>query len=1536
MKQLYNRFKIQRKAVIVGILLVLSVAKGYSQTTLMSETFEGGTHQLLTTSAGYNGWRVYLAVDGQSYWYITSSFYSYCIITGSNSLSVTSDDYYCTYGNSGGVAYSSNKVAYKSFSATGYASLTVSFNYKAGGETSYDYGKVCYSTNGTTWTDLAGTYNNKASTTAVTNLALPSSLDGLSTVYIGFRWVNNGNYVDPTVLGFVVDDIVVKGSTACSGTPSAPVAGAATNVGVSTFTANWTASANANAYLLDVSTVNTFASFVTGYNAKAVGNVTTYNVTGLSANTTYYYRVRAKCTGTSTSSSTISLTTTLSYCSTTAVTAQGYGITNVTFNTINNTTGVSGGYVDYTSLSTTVNPSTAYNLTVKVNTNGAWTFYQKAWIDWNQDGTFSTTTEEYAMGTVYNLANGTSSSCPLSITVPAGATLGTTRMRVISRYNSYAGPCQAATYSGEVEDYTIEVANPPGTAYGIYAPGAVSGISDCEIYAEGGSGTSGCLVCSPTSTSYTNVPISDYPVITATNISCTSTNITIATSATSPDWTGSTTPLTSTGASKTITYSTTGRKNISLASSAACPGASTTTVSPNTAITDDGCSSATGVTSTIAVSGYGTCKINTANMSVKINITHGDIGDLWIYLKAPNNKVICVSTGNGGTANNYTNVTFSDAGATNIASASTPYSGTYKPEGSTGSSSCGAPTSGVTTFLALGGSAYNPTGNWTLTVFDDNATSSGTFVDWTLTLPAATGGGTVNSTYTGFANMMMAPPSVGSVQGTANGCPGGTYSYSSTAAGTPGFTYLWSVSPSAGTTIYSPTSSSTNIKFPTTVTTYTISCTQSTECCGPLTAITYTTAIAASPASPTVTVGNSTPCVGGSTTLTPTAPANCTFAFYDALTGGTLLSSTVPYITPTMTVKDTIFVEAISTNGCPSTPRASIIITPATTAPPTISGVTRCGTGDVTLEVTSPGSGYIYEWHSGSCAGTLLQSNTGISYTATGLSATTTFYVSATPRGCNASLCTAVVATVNAQGSSYTWAGTASGANNWFTASNWGGSGCIPTCASDVTIPASSGYTYPPDIGYNTTGRAAVKSITLTSTCTLSFSDAKAELSICGNFTHNGTLTTNGKGSIIFSGTAAQTYAKSTGTGDFNDVVINNTAGTPTLTLSNDLTLGTGGNLIFQSGKVITGANNVIIKNTQSGAISGHSVSNYVEGNLRRYINTGTPTSYDFPVGNAAKGYELANVNFTTAPSTITYLTANFNTYGSVPSSLGTTECFATYNQSALNHGYWTISANNSQNNVGTYNMTLYNRGYTNAQNGGSIMSRHNGSSTWGLLNGDGTASTCINSPITAIERRNMKGFSDFGVAQSTSVLPIELLSFDAIYNGSTTDVNWETASETNNNYFTIERSTDASEFKAIAKVPSKAKGGNSTSNLTYTLNDPDVKKGVYYYRLKQTDYDGKTTVSSVATVSIDDHQPLVVTPNPTDNNAEISFESYSNAVAMLKVYDTRGRLVLAKELICNKGHNTHTIDLHNEISGVFYIVLSVGDKIYNTKLLKQ
>ncbi|GGG38265.1 GEVED domain-containing protein [Bizionia arctica] len=156
-------------------------------------------------------------------------------------------------------------------------------------------------------------------------------------------------------------------------------------------------------------------------------------------------------------------TTGVDYCDSAGDVADTTGITSVVFNTINQTSTGESAYTDYTSVSTTVLLNNIYTLSVNVNTVG-YQNYTKAWIDWNRDGDFSDSGEEYDLGDAYSGTNILTSNSPLSITVPTNATIGNTRMRVATQYffdDSDIALTPCATYDyGEVEDYTINVVQP--------------------------------------------------------------------------------------------------------------------------------------------------------------------------------------------------------------------------------------------------------------------------------------------------------------------------------------------------------------------------------------------------------------------------------------------------------------------------------------------------------------------------------------------------------------------------------------------------------------------------------------------------------------------------------------------------------------------------------------------------------------------------------------------------------------------------------------------------------------------------------------------------------------------------------------------------------------------------------------------------------------------------------------------------------------------------------------------------------------------
>lgn len=115
-------------------------------------------------------------------------------------------------------------------------------------------------------------------------------------------------------------------------------------------------------------------------------------------------------------------------------------------------------------------------------------------------------------------------------------------------------------------------------------------------------------------------------------------------------------------------------------------------------------------------------------------------------------------------------------------------------------------------------------------------------------------------------------------------------------------------------------------------------------------------------------------------------------------------------------------------------------------------------------------------------------------------------------------------------------------------------------------------------------------------------------------------------------------------------------------------------------------------------------------------------------------------------------------------------------------------------------------------------------------------------------------GHVDYLEVYSPTALPIELLDFTATVDRGIVDINWSTASQVNNNYFTIERSQDGYMWENLEEIKG---AGNSTSTLTYNTKDPKPYLGTSYYRLSQTDYDGTTETFQPVAVSID--RPYIV-----------------------------------------------------------------------------
>ncbi|XRE43268.1 hypothetical protein ACIVBQ_001472 [Tenacibaculum discolor] len=298
-----------------------------------------------------------------------------------------------------------------------------------------------------------------------TSFTVPSSaLDGATRMRIVMKYNATPTACEASFSYGEVEDYTVNIGAAVADTqePTAPSSLASSSVAQTTLTLSWTAS--------------TDNVGVTGYDvyqgATKLTTVTTtsYNVTGLTANTAYTFSVKAKdaAGNISSASNTVNVTTldnVVSYCSSKGNRVTYEWIDYVSFGGMTNTTAANGGYGDFTNKVATVTQGTTNQIIVSAGFSGSsYTEYFTVWIDYNRNGTFESS-EQTSLGSSSTAANRSA-----NISIPSSALLGQTRMRVSMKYNGASTACETFA-DGEVEDYTVNIVNSSSSV-------AVSGTSD--------------------------------------------------------------------------------------------------------------------------------------------------------------------------------------------------------------------------------------------------------------------------------------------------------------------------------------------------------------------------------------------------------------------------------------------------------------------------------------------------------------------------------------------------------------------------------------------------------------------------------------------------------------------------------------------------------------------------------------------------------------------------------------------------------------------------------------------------------------------------------------------------------------------------------------------------------------------------------------------------------------------------------------------------------------------------------------------------
>ncbi len=499
------------------------------------------------------------------------------------------------------------------------------------------------------------------------------------------------------------------------------------------------------------------------------------------------------------------------------------------------------------------------------------------------------------------------------------------------------------------------------------------------------------------------------------------------------------------------------------------------------------------------------------------------------------------------------------------------------------------------------------------------------------------------------------------------------------------------------------------------------------------------------------------------------------------------------------------------------------------------------------------------------------------------------------------------------------WLGVVS--TDWHNAANW----CpgVPTSTTDVVIPA--GVPNFPVI----TATATCRDLTVNGSASVTLNSGSLELN--GNLSVSGTYT-HTSGVLKLVGTSPQALSGITA----YDVKMGNSAG---VTINGDLTITHS--LDLADGVIATGANKVIVTSSAVNAVSGFSKLSYIDGTLKRAV--ATSGNYDLPVGTATN-YELASINFSSNPD-ITDITSSFNVNNGgcsqVPGVSGGPYVNGTALTDLLNGGFWTIAPTPATYTGLSYDVTLNERGYSNATSSNpmsyAVIKRDDCSAAWQSLGTHSNATQIISSGTITAVRSALTSFSDFGIGfGSGGPLPVELiyLSADAV-NNSFIRVSWATALEINNSGFSVERSTDGVNFNAIGWVNGN---NNSTVQQNYSFDDSNVQPGVvYYYRLKQLDNDGQFEYTYIVSAVLNSAVPFEVKefmPNPTNANTSLFILSDTEKQITVEFFNILGEKVQTHQQKVVKGANKVGFDLQELASGTYTAIVTSGNDVFSRKLI--
>lgn len=216
----------------------------------------------------------------------------------------------------------------------------------------------------------------------------------------------------------------------------------------------------------------------------------------------------------------------------------------------------------------------------------------------------------------------------------------------------------------------------------------------------------------------------------------------------------------------------------------------------------------------------------------------------------------------------------------------------------------------------------------------------------------------------------------------------------------------------------------------------------------------------------------------------------------------------------------------------------------------------------------------------------------------------------------------------------------------------------------------------------------------------------------------------------------------------------------------------------------------------------------------------------------------------------------------------------------------------------------------------------------FGQAPGLGTASGfALYNVVEALDNVESTYIKDIGTNANMAPLLIGMLSFNANCDNQNIVLKWTTATETNNDYYSIERSKDGINWQIAGTVNG---AGNSNTMRNYSFTDTEPYNDISYYRLKQTDFDGKFKYFNMTAVKNcrENLVELDVYPNPANGMLNLFLKGDIDQIHSISIYNVLGKKIYNSEIYQS------TIDLLDKPDGIYFIHFNLTSEIVIKKLV--